>query len=195
MSSLLSPHLAEALRDAGLRWTPSPGDRFVIPQPELSGEVFTLSEMTIEAHAFPGGTVLGFNGTTEWALDSVAQEDTLWLPREDQLRELLGTTFVALERVPRDPDSPDGLNDLRDPDARDAPGDLSDPDARDAPGDLRDPDAPDAPDAPNADAWVVRTRGHDGTPAEHCAPTAPDAYALAVLALVESATSPVGSGD
>lgn len=165
MSSLLSPHLAEALRDAGLRWTPSPGDRFVIPQPELSGEVFTLSEMTIEAHAFPGGTVLGFNGTTEWALDSVAQEDTLWLPREDQLRELLGTTFVALERVPGRPGSPDAAE-------------AGDPDAED----------------PDADAWLVRTRGHDGTPAEYAAPTAPDAYALAVLALVGSATTPVGAG-
>jgi hypothetical protein len=40
--------------------------------------------------------VLGFNGTTEWALDSVALEAALWLPREDQLREFLGSTFVAL---------------------------------------------------------------------------------------------------
>ncbi|MES1169959.1 MAG: pilus assembly protein CpaE, partial [Leifsonia sp.] len=44
------------------------------------------------------GTVLGFNGTTEWALDSVALDDALWLPREDQLRELLGGTFRSLER-------------------------------------------------------------------------------------------------
>jgi hypothetical protein len=43
--------------------------------------------------------VLGFNGTTEWALDSVAADDALWLPREDQLRELLGGTFVSLTRV------------------------------------------------------------------------------------------------
>ncbi len=96
---LISEHLAAALRDAGLRWTPAPGDRFVIPQPDLAGQVFTLSEMTIEAHHYPTGTILGFNGTTEWALDSVAKEDVLWLPREDQLRELLGTTFVSLERV------------------------------------------------------------------------------------------------
>lgn len=66
-------------------------------------EVFTVSEMTIEAHHYPTGTVLGFNGTTEWALDSVAQEDTVWLPREDQLRELLGGTFRSLAR------STDGL--------------------------------------------------------------------------------------
>ncbi|MDO8120095.1 pilus assembly protein CpaE [Isoptericola sp. b490] len=97
---MISEGLAAALRDAGLRWAPDAGDRFVIPQPALSGQVFTLSEMTIEAHHYPTGTILGFNGTTEWALDSVAQEDVLWLPREDQLRELLGATFVALRREP-----------------------------------------------------------------------------------------------
>ena len=52
--------------------------------------------MTIEAHEFPTGTILGFNGTTEWALDSVAIEDALWLPREDQLRALLRSSFRAL---------------------------------------------------------------------------------------------------
>ena len=42
--------------------------------------------------------MLGFNGTTEWALDSVAMEQALWLPREDQLREQLGAAFTRLER-------------------------------------------------------------------------------------------------
>jgi hypothetical protein len=93
---MLSVDLAQRLRRAGLRWHPAPGDRFVIPQPELTGQVFTLSEMTIEAHEYPTGTVLGFNGTTEWALDSVDKDDALWMPREDQLRELLGGTFVSL---------------------------------------------------------------------------------------------------
>lgn len=94
---MISRHLAADLRDAGLRWKPRAGDRFVIPQPELDGELFTLSEMTIEAREYPTGTILGFNGTTEWALDSVAQEDALWMPREDQLRDLLGGAFRALE--------------------------------------------------------------------------------------------------
>ena len=91
---MISTHLAEALRDAGLRWKPASGDRFVIPQPALAGQIFTLSEMTIEAHEYPTGTVLGFNGTTEWALDSVDKADTLWLPREDQLREQIGRAHV-----------------------------------------------------------------------------------------------------
>lgn len=104
---MIRVELASALRDAGLRWRPAAGDRFVIPQPGLDGEVFTLSEMTIEAHEFASGTVLGFNGTTEWALDSVDMEDALWLPREDQLREALGGTFVALTA----PGAEDGATD------------------------------------------------------------------------------------
>jgi hypothetical protein len=89
---------ARALRQAGLRWHPSSGDSFRIERPGFDSEVFTVSEMTIEAHEFDTGTILGFNGTTEWALDSLALEDALWLPREDQLRGLLRGTFRSLHR-------------------------------------------------------------------------------------------------
>ena len=65
---------------------------------EFEGDVFTVSDMTVEAHHYPTGSVLGFNGTTEWALDSVALDDALWLPREEQLRELLRGAFRSLER-------------------------------------------------------------------------------------------------
>jgi len=95
---MISVDRALELRNAGLRWHPTSGDRFAVLQPEMDNEIFTISEMTIEAHTFPTGTVLGFNGTTEWALDSVAQEDAVWLPREDQLRDLLGSTFRSLAR-------------------------------------------------------------------------------------------------
>lgn len=93
---MISTELATRLRDAGLTWKPAEGDRFHIDAPELAAEVFTVSTLTIEPHHFETGTVLGFNGTTEWALDSVDIEDTLWLPREDQLRALLGRTFRSL---------------------------------------------------------------------------------------------------
>jgi hypothetical protein len=96
---MISAEHARALRDAGVTWVPSPGDAFRIDTPEFDGETFTVSDMTIEPHQFDTGTILGFNGTTEWALDSVALEDALWLPREDQLRELLGTAFRSLKRV------------------------------------------------------------------------------------------------
>lgn len=139
---MLSEHLAVALRDAGLRWDPAAGDRFVIPQPELAGEIFTLSEMTIEPRHYPSGTILGFNGTTEWALDSVAKDDALWLPREDQLRDLLAGTFVSLRRG-------DG-------------------------------------------GFTVTTRG-PGREHEFTEPSAPDAYARALLALMEFAVADAAS--
>lgn len=93
---MISPDLARSLALAGVRWVPANGDSFRIDGDEFDDEVFTLSDMTIEAQSFETGTVLGFNGTTEWALDSVDLESVLWMPREDQLRELLGGTFRSL---------------------------------------------------------------------------------------------------
>ncbi len=95
---MISTSLARQLRDAGLRWKPLSGDRFQIDRPELDADVFTISDLMIEPHEYSTGTVLGFNGTTEWALDSVDVADALWLPREDQLRDLLRSAFVRLER-------------------------------------------------------------------------------------------------
>ncbi len=96
---MISTDLALALRDAGLVWHPASGDRFQLDEPEFEADVYTVSEMTIEPRSFPTGVILAFNGTTEWALDSVALEDALWLPREDQLRELLRATFRSLTRL------------------------------------------------------------------------------------------------
>ena len=90
--------LAARLRDAGLAWKPATGDRFAIPDRGLDDEVFVVSNMTIEVHDFPDGSVIGFNGTVEWALDDVSKDEAVWLPREDQLRELFGTAFHRLER-------------------------------------------------------------------------------------------------
>ena len=95
---MLSVAIARQLRDAGLPWTPQRGDRFVVADRDMDDEVFVLSDMTIEVHHYPGGPVIGFNGTTEWALDSVEQQDALWVPAEHQLRELLGAAFVRLEK-------------------------------------------------------------------------------------------------
>jgi CRP-like cAMP-binding protein len=91
--------LAQRLHDLGLVWKPAAGDRFVIPDRELDDHVFVLSDMTVEVHDLPQGPVIGFNGTTEWALDDVEQDEAVWLPREDQLRGLLGGTFRSLSRT------------------------------------------------------------------------------------------------
>src|SRR5690349_11955334 len=91
-------HMARQLKGAGLVWKPRLGDRFAAPDRDLDDEMFVLSNMTIQVHDRPEGRIIGFNGTTEWALDDVEIDETVWLPREDQLRGLLGGTFRALER-------------------------------------------------------------------------------------------------
>ena len=96
---MISVELASALKAAGLVWHPVSGDRFALLTGAFDGEVFTLSDMVVEAQESRTGTVLGFNGTTEWALDAAEVSDALWLPREDQLRGLLGSSFRSLERV------------------------------------------------------------------------------------------------
>lgn len=95
---MISLERARSLQTTGVRWSPVAGDRFVIDEPQLLGQVFWVSDLTIEVHHYATDTVLGFNGTTEWALDSVPLDKALWLPREDQLRELLGGLFRHLER-------------------------------------------------------------------------------------------------
>ncbi|MEO2096000.1 hypothetical protein ACIGH6_15055 [Brachybacterium paraconglomeratum] len=91
--------VARRLRDAGLPWDPADGDLFAIDNALLREEAFMLSSMVVEVSRGRTGTrVLRFNGTTEWALDSVEQDETVWLPREDQLREALGAAFSALRR-------------------------------------------------------------------------------------------------
>ncbi|GAA2869265.1 hypothetical protein Acy02nite_41110 [Actinoplanes cyaneus] len=96
---MLGMHMARQLKAAGLTWKPRLGDRFAIPDRDLDDEMFVLSNMTIQVHDRPEGRIIGFNGTTEWALDDVELDETVWLPREDQLRELLGGTFHALDRA------------------------------------------------------------------------------------------------
>jgi hypothetical protein len=91
---------ARRLRKAGALWVPGAGDRFVVPDREMDDDVFVVSDMTVEVHDYPGGKVIGFNGTTEWALDSIEQREVIWLPREEQLRALLGPHFQQLEAVP-----------------------------------------------------------------------------------------------
>ena len=96
---MLTIDLARRLRAAGLTWSPSAGDRFVLPVAGMEEEVFVISDLTVDVHHFKTGDVIGFNGTTEWALDSVEQDKAVWLPREDQLRHLLGDAFVTLEQL------------------------------------------------------------------------------------------------
>ena len=99
LQPIVSIELARELRAAGLAWVPVRGDHFVVPDRGMDDDVFVLSDMTIEVHDFATGPVIGFNGTTEWALDSLDQQAALWLPTEGQHRTLLGAALRRLERT------------------------------------------------------------------------------------------------
>jgi hypothetical protein len=171
---MIDLQLAMRLKAAGLVWHPEPGDRFTVPQPELLGQVFTLSDMTIEVHQRPTGAVLGFNGTTEWALDSVQATDAVWLPAEHQLRELLGAGFRGLRLLPGgDPSGRDGTS-------GDAPSG----------GDGTSGDGPSGADAVSVGGGFQVLADIPGLgELSFRAPVAEDAYAAALLALIRRATA------
>lgn len=91
--------LAEVLHASGRAWEPAPGDCFAIPERDLD-QVFVIADMTIEVQQLPTGRLIRFNGTTEWALDSIDASEVVWMPLEHQLRELLGARFARLELLP-----------------------------------------------------------------------------------------------
>lgn len=96
---MLRLDLARELTARCLVWWPQRGDRFVVRDRDMDDEVFVVSDLTVDVQEVPSGLVLGFNGTTEWALDSLRTDQVLWLPREDQLREALGERLARLERT------------------------------------------------------------------------------------------------
>jgi hypothetical protein len=96
---VISVELARRLKEAGLPWKPASGDRFVVVDRGMDTEVFVVSQLTIELRDTPAGPVFQFNGTTEWALDSVEQTAVVWLPHEAQLRAALDSAFRRLEPI------------------------------------------------------------------------------------------------
>lgn len=93
---VISFDLAHSLHDAGLAWSPGNGDRFWLPERDLDETVFTVSDMVVEVRDLHEVRTLAFNGTTEWALDDVEEQEAVWLPRLDQLLDVLGTHFTSL---------------------------------------------------------------------------------------------------
>jgi hypothetical protein len=96
---VIAIELARELHDAGLPWEPDEGDRFVLPDRGMDGQVFTISEMVVEVKRSAVGQMIAFNGTTEWALDSIEQAEAVWIPRESQLRVALGHRLLSLART------------------------------------------------------------------------------------------------
>lgn len=96
---MIDVDLARRLHAAGLPWEPTEGDRFVLPDHGLDDQVFTISEMVVEVRRSAAGRIIAFNGTTEWALDSIEQAEAIWIPRESQLRAALGEALLSLVRT------------------------------------------------------------------------------------------------
>ena len=92
---MLTIGTAQELRDAGLEWTPATLDFFFIPLPDLENQIFVISDMTILSEQLQGQPALTFHGTVEWALDHVWTGEALWVPREDQLRQLIETRLAT----------------------------------------------------------------------------------------------------
>lgn len=82
-----------------LSWQPANGDVFFVPKPEIAESLFMVSDMVVELVVAHDESRFHFNGTVEWALDSVESDGVVWLPREDQLRALLGEHFLSLDAV------------------------------------------------------------------------------------------------
>jgi hypothetical protein len=93
---VISRELARRLTEAGLEWSPAEGDRFWLPQRSLDDVVFTVSDMVVEVRDLPTGRVLAFNGTTEWALDSIETGAAVWLPGLEHLLDRLGPHLDCL---------------------------------------------------------------------------------------------------
>jgi hypothetical protein len=96
---MITHEQAHELAARGLQWRPGSGDRFFVPDRDLDDEVFVVSGMSVEVSDLPTGAEMRFNGTVEWALDSIAQSEVIWLPREEQMRDALGERFLRLESV------------------------------------------------------------------------------------------------
>lgn len=95
---MISVNTAKALRDAGLVWSPQNLDFFAIPMPEFEGQVFAINDMTILAEALYGEPAITFHGTVEWALDHLWLGEVVWLPREEQLRQMLEERLLGQQQ-------------------------------------------------------------------------------------------------
>jgi hypothetical protein len=86
---MLNLQLALKLKDAGLTWHPAEHDQFILPDSDLTHEIFTVSDRTTLVQQINGRWTVTFHGVVEWALDSVLLSDVVWLPTETQLREAI----------------------------------------------------------------------------------------------------------
>lgn len=81
--------LATDLKNAGLPWLPDLNDFFAIPDSDLDGRIFVMSDMLTAPVTLQGWPAITFHGTSEWAMDYIFMDEVVWLPTEEQLRQEL----------------------------------------------------------------------------------------------------------
>ena len=86
---MISLATALKLKEIGLVWKPTLHDFFAIPDVGLDDRIFVLSDMTVGVEVLHGFPAITFNGAVEWSLDFVYQYDVVWIPKEEQLRQLV----------------------------------------------------------------------------------------------------------
>lgn len=96
---MISLSLGKELKSAGLTWFPKLNDYFAIPDRGLDDRLFVLSDMMSYLGVHRGKPVVTFHGAMEWSLDYIAPTEVVWMPREDQLRRLLGKHFNGVTKT------------------------------------------------------------------------------------------------
>jgi hypothetical protein len=91
---MLSISTAQQLKRAGLEWSPREHDFFAIPYTGLDERYFVISDMSVIVEIMGNDQAITFNGTAEWALDYLIVAEAIWIPQEEQLRDLLEKQLV-----------------------------------------------------------------------------------------------------
>jgi hypothetical protein len=95
---MISLQTARKLKEAGLSWQPALNDFFAIPDREMDDQIFVISEVQVTVEVMQELQVLTFQGASEWALDSLVMSESVWLPSEEQLRQMLEATLLKVGR-------------------------------------------------------------------------------------------------
>ena len=96
---MISVDVASRLKQAGVDWQPRLHDFFAIPDRDLDDRVFVIADMSIDVQRLGGEPIVTFNGTAEWSLDYILRREVIWLPTGEQLLDLLGDSFLGLQRA------------------------------------------------------------------------------------------------
>ena len=92
---MISLETARCLKNAGLEWRPALNDFLAIPDRYMDEKVFVISDMLVTIDVLQGMQMVFFQGASEWALDALVTQETVWLPSETQLRKALEAALLV----------------------------------------------------------------------------------------------------